>query len=305
LGEDLMVGKVDLKLGYSCNNNCVHCVIADQSENCINLGRSPDRTTEECISELNDNRSRGYNNLVLTGGEPTIRKDIFQILDYSKRIGYYISMQTNGRMFYYKEFARKFIPYNIFYAIAVHGPNKDVHEPITRSKDSFDQTIAGIKNLKKLGVKNICGKTVISKINYRYLPDIARLFLKLGIERINFAFPHANGNAWKYFDEVVPDYRDIMDYVYKTIETVKADIDFEAIPFCLMKGYENYVSEIKFVNEIPSELKQLDSGKQDWITLRKSIKSKFPQCRKCKYDNLCEGVWKEYPEKRGYKEFMP
>ena len=34
------------------------------------------------------------------------------------------------------------------------------------------------------------------------------------------------------------------------------------------------------------------------------IKSKFSQCRQCKYDNICEGVWKEYPEKRGNKEFV-
>jgi len=34
-------------------------------------------------------------------------------------------------------------------------------------------------------------------------------------------------------------------------------------------------------------------------------KAKFPQCRECRYDNMCEGPWKEYPERFGSSEFIP
>jgi MoaA/NifB/PqqE/SkfB family radical SAM enzyme len=304
----------DIKLGYDCNNNCVHCVIADQREHCRELGKSDNRSTQDYIIEMNDSRSRGFDEIVFTGGEPTIRKDILFLLEYAKKLGFNIYMQTNGRSFFYKKYAAKFVPFNISYTIALHGPNSRVHDSITRAKGSFNQTITGIRNLKKLGITNIYGKVVITNFNYKHLPEIAKLLVRLGAKGMNFAFPHANGNARKYFDAVVPHYSAIMPYVYKSISYIQEfnaknnaqkHIDFEAIPFCLMVGYESYVSELHFLDSSERELKQLDSGTQDWNIVRKQIKSKFPQCRECKYDNICEGVWREYPEIRGNSEFKP
>jgi hypothetical protein len=43
-----------------------------------------------------------------------------------------------------------------------------------------------------------------------------------------------------------------------------------------------------------------------WENTRKEYgKQKFPQCKECKYDLICEGPWKEYPEKHGNWEFKP
>jgi len=308
-----MISKADIKLGYDCNNNCVHCVIADQRDYCKKVGRSINRDTQEFIYELNDSRLHGCDGVIFTGGEPTIRKDIFILLKHAQKIGFEIAMQTNGRMFYYLNFAERFVKYNINYAIALHGHNASIHDSITRVRGSFEQTTKGIKNLLTLGITSISGKTVISRFNYKYLPEIVKLFLNFGLRRMNFAFPHANGNARKYFDIVVPTYTEIMDYVYQAIEIVKEYerkmgisiyIDFEAIPFCLMRGYEKYISDITYIKKKYIELKQLNFKTRDWNSARRQQKLKFPQCRKCKYDTICEGIWKEYPEKRGYKEFV-
>jgi cyclic pyranopterin phosphate synthase len=279
------------------------------------MGRTTDRSTEEYIHELQDSRAKGITDVVFTGGEPTIRKDILYLLEYAEKLGFNINMQTNGRGFYYKEYAKKFIPFNITYVIALHGNNAEVHESITRSTGSFHQTVTGIKNLKELGAHNLIGKTVISCLNYQHLPAIALMLIKSGVIGMNFAFPHANGNALKYFEDVVPHYSDIMNYVYDTIKVVKninskkntnIALEFEAIPFCLMVGYEQFVAELHFINADYAELKQLNMpGGKDWNKLRRAIKLKFSQCRKCKYDTICEGVWEEYPKKRGSSEFNP
>jgi radical SAM protein with 4Fe4S-binding SPASM domain len=55
-----------------------------------------------------------------------------------------------------------------------------------------------------------------------------------------------------------------------------------------------------------TELKQY--GKNDvidWAEERPKIKSKFPQCRNCRYDAICEGPWREYSEAYGAREFVP
>ncbi|MBL7050533.1 radical SAM protein [Candidatus Woesearchaeota archaeon] len=303
------MNSADIKLGYSCNNNCIHCVITDQKKNALKTRGNQDRTTEEYKKELYNSRINGCTSVTFTGGEPTLRKDLLELLNYAKSLGFRINMQTNGRAFYYKKFAERFTPFNITYTIALHGHTAEMHESITRSKESFGQTFKGIKNLVELKQK-IWGKVVISKKNYKNLKNISKMFIDLGILNMNFAFPHAQGNAWKHFDKVVPKYTKIKKYIHETIDYVEfynknITLSFETIPFCFMVGYEKYVSELKFKGNKHIELKQLDGKTKDWQKIRLQIKSKFKQCKKCKYDSICEGPWKEYPKKYGIREFSP
>jgi len=75
----------------------------------------------------------------------------------------------------------------------------------------------------------------------------------------------------------------------------------EAVPYCMMKGYEKYISE----NYIPET--EILCGKRhikSYTEKRtKEDKSKLKQCKECKYDTVCEGPWKEYPQKKGDSEF--
>jgi len=297
----------DIKLGYTCNNNCIHCVIADHRIQCIERGIPIDLTTKEFKKELLKSKKQGYDSIVFTGGEPTMRKDFIELLNFANYLCLSIALQTNGRMFYYKDFVREVckIP-RIFFVIAVHGHNAEVHDSITRVKGSFRQTIAGIQNLIDLKQK-VCGKVVISKLNMFNLENITKLFKNLGVNNLTFAFPHAQGNAMKYFGDVVPKYSEVMNNIYKTIEYCKENmmnVKFEAIPLCLMKGYETMVGDVKRHQE-KRRLKFLSSEEMDWNVVRKKIKSKFEQCRECKYDDICEGVWEEYPDKYGSEEFIP
>ncbi|MFC1728440.1 radical SAM protein [Nanoarchaeota archaeon] len=301
------MANADIKLGYTCNNNCIHCVIADQRAECIKNKIPVDVNTEEYKKELITAKQQGYSSVVFTGGEPTIRKDILELLNFADKLGLSIGMQTNGRMFYYEDFTKEVakIP-RINFVVAVHGPNEEIHDSITQVKGSFNQTINGISNLIKFN-KKVLGKIVISKLNGIYLKDIAILLNKMGVKELFYAFPHAQGNARKYFDKVVPKYSDIMSHIYETIDYCKAnkmEINFEAVPPCLMEGYEDYIGIMKHF-ETKTKLKQVGSMDVDWDTKRKEIQSKFKQCKLCKHNKLCEGVWEEYPEKYGSNEFKP
>ena len=74
------------------------------------------------------------------------------------------------------------------------------------------------------------------------------------------------------------------------------------MPYCMMNGYEDYVAE-KVIPE--TEIKgKAHQRTKDFTKQRKNLgKVKFKQCTECKYDKICEGPWKEYPEKRGDAEF--
>ena len=293
-----MSGKrLDIKTGYTCNNNCRFCVQAESKY-------KGNRTTKEIKRDLEESRKR-CDSIVLTGGEVTIRDDIFELVNYAKSIGYTeIQIQSNCRMCSDINFVKKLIKAGATqFSPAIHGHKEEIHDYLTRCPGSFEQTLMAIKNLRELK-QLILANTVVVKPNYRYLEEIARLLIRLKVDQFQFAFVHPMGNAWKNFDNIVPRISLVAPYIHKGLQVgIDSGINVmaEAMPYCLMRGYEEYVSE-RFIPE--TEIKTgVTFDKRFSVTRIKEGKTKFPQCKKCRYDNICEGPWKEYPERFGNEEF--
>jgi len=292
--------RADIKVGFRCNNNCRFCVQADKK----NWG---DKATEQIKKDLDESRKNGASGVVFTGGEPAIRDDIFELVSYARDLGFKtIQVQTNGRRFYYPDFCRKIVNAGMNeFGPAIHGPNAEIHDYLTRSKGSFEQTVQGIRNIKFFGIP-ILTNTVVTKPNYKHLPSIARLLVNLGVEQFQFAFVHPLGNAKKNFDNIVPRISEAVPYIHKGLQIgIDAGVKVmaEAMPYCMMRGYDKYVSE-QYIPE--TEIRDAGYIIYDYTEKRKSEgKAKFAQCRNCRYDKICEGPWREYPEKMGNKEFKP
>lgn len=289
--------RVDIKTGFVCNNNCRFCVQAHKKH----LGN---RKTTEIKNDIKEARKR-CDSIVLTGGEPTIRPDFIELVKYAKQLNYHlIQIQTNGRMFSSLQFCEKTINAGANeFSPALHGCCAEQHDFLTETPNSFLQTINGIKNLKKLGQKVITN-TVVVKQNYKNLPEIAVLLVKLKVDQFQFAFVHPIGNAMRYYDSIVPNMSLAALYIKKGLRVgINAGIGCmaEAMPYCVMGDYEDCISE-KFIPE--TEIYDMDMVIKDYKSTRtRDGKIKFNQCKKCKYDEICEGPWKEYPEKRGIEEF--
>lgn len=292
--------RIDIKIGYQCNNCCRFCVQGNKRERC--LFREKLEIIEDLTKARNDCQS-----VVFTGGEPTIHPDFLDLVKNAKRLNYQvIQIQTNGRMFAYKEFCRKTIVAGANeFSPAVHGHTAKLHDYLTNTKGSFNQTIQGIKNLKDLGQK-VVTNTVITKFNYRYLPNIAKLLVDLGVDQFQFAFVHIVGTAWKNRNLIVPKKMQIIPYVKEGLDIgIKAGkrVMTEAIPYCLMKGYEKYIAERIIPDAIVVEDKfKIDDYKEYRVN---HGKTKGPDCEKCDFYSICEGPWREYPEIFGWKEFVP
>lgn len=292
--------RIDLKTGFACNNNCHFCVQGHKK-------KFGNKETAKLKEYLEKSAKEGYKGVVFTGGEPTIRPDILDLVRHAKELGFtLIQIQTNGRRFVYKEFCKEIIDAGANeFSPALHGHTPALHDYLTSAKGAFAQTVTGIKNLKGLG-QMVITNTVITKSNYRHLPAIARLLVKLQVDQFQFAFVHALGHAETNFDSVVPRKSLIESYVKKALDIgIKAGINVmtEGIPYCFMSGYEQYIAE-----EVIPETKiyDLDNVTEDYSKLRMDEgKKRGPQCKKCFYFKKCEGPWREYPEKFGWDEFIP
>jgi MoaA/NifB/PqqE/SkfB family radical SAM enzyme len=297
-------GRLVMSVGYSCNNNCKFCVVADKRAHC-------DKTTDQIKLELCEAYKNGFKEVVFTGGEYTIRKDVFELIEYAKNLGYLvIQIQTNGRRFSSKDFCEKiFIAGMNQFAPSLHGHTPDLHDKLTQKTGSFRQTVLGIYNIKKLtkGRVRIFTNTVVTKHNYVFLPKIAELLIKLGVDMYQFAFIHPQGQAQANFNDLVPKKTDALPYIKKGLDLGIANgvgVMTEALALCLLPGYEQYCGE--FYSPDNTQLRERGVVINDFDSIKIKLgKVKFKQCNLCKFNNLCQGPWKEYAEYYGDSEFKP
>ncbi|MCK4927340.1 MAG: radical SAM protein, partial [Candidatus Aenigmarchaeota archaeon] len=153
-------------LGFSCNNNCIFCL--DEKDRNIKS-----RATAEIINEIEESKKEGATDIIFTGGEPTIRQDIFELVSYAKKQGFKkIEIQTNGRMLYYRDFCEKLVSSGVnVFDIHIQGHTADLNNNMTRVKDSLIQTEAGIRNLKRLG-QDVTATIVLNRYNFSFLEDM-------------------------------------------------------------------------------------------------------------------------------------
>jgi MoaA/NifB/PqqE/SkfB family radical SAM enzyme len=297
----------DLKVGYTCNNDCIHCVVSDRRDAMVGQKKPVDRTFDECKNEIFAAKQNGAEEIVLTGGEASIREDFLDILTIIHDQCIRVNLQTNGRAFHDYEFAKKTAEFpNIYFSIALHGHNAELHDQITQKKGSFNETTSGIRNLGKLE-KFVSIKLVLSRLNYKYLQEIVDLGGDLKIKHFNMTFPHGLGSARRNFFDVVPKYSEIEFYVLHALElSLKKNILFEteAIPYCFLKGFEEFASE-HFLKEKKIEIRAADEYTKDWQKKKLEIKKKGKQCSKCLFSEICEGPWGEYIDNYGDSELKP
>jgi len=299
--------KTSIIMGYECNNNCRFCYDGGYKRSL------PPMTTGHVKKELRDARNRGSSFVDLLGGEPTIRRDIISLVRYAKRLGFRtISVTTNGKMFYYRDFAERMLDAGLNSAVfSLHGHTPELHDYLTRSKNSYKYAIQGLKNLRELSDRfYICTNTVIIRDNYRFLPKIAENNARLGANGMEFMFIHPRGNALKHFDDVVPTLTEIMDYLKPTIQAglshgIKHTM-IRYVPICYMLFDLKHMSEFDARGRLSEhhmgpEFRDLDVERNR----TEHGRVKGPQCRACKYFNICEGIFKEYAEKRGFGELIP
>lgn len=292
--------RIDVKVGFRCNNSCLFCVQAHKK------GTNKEKTTQQIIEILQEARS-AYEAVVFTGGEVTIRDDMMDIVAAAKRLGFKkIHIQSNGRRFYYKDFCREAIQAGANeFGLALHGHRPELHDYLTRARGSFKETVKSIHNLAELG-QPVLTNTVITKSNYRHLPDIARVLISAGVVQYQLAFVHVLGNAERYALSVVPRKTLVKPWALAALDVGIANnirVMTEAIPFCFLQGYESYAAE----NIIP-ETKIYDADLViDSFTESRILfgKEKGPPCETCAACAYCEGPWKEYPALFGWQEFKP
>ncbi|HLD35033.1 MAG TPA: radical SAM protein, partial [Patescibacteria group bacterium] len=164
--------------GFSCNNNCVMCSVKPMRESCS------DRMTDEIVKDFETGRKLGYNQVGLTGGEPTIRSDIGCLIGTAKKLGYLkIGLNTNARRLSYGDFCEELVKSGLNKIIfTINGSDRQMFDAITDTPGAFSQTVQGVKNILGYPGIEVIANTVVFKMNYRCLTEIRKFISRLGVK---------------------------------------------------------------------------------------------------------------------------
>jgi len=166
-----------LELTYLCNHLCTFC---NNPIDRFVMGQprptdEREMTAAEFIDTLGKLHDLNVLFLTLSGGEPLVRPDFFEIGREARRLGFGVRVFTNGYLID-EEMARRLRDEisPIEMSISLHGAEAGTHDALTRIPGSFDRLVEGIRHLRRVGL-NVQLKTVITKLNYAGVREIKAL----------------------------------------------------------------------------------------------------------------------------------
>ena len=287
----------DICLWNRCNNHCVMCTnpVGFQSEE--NAKNYSYKKFIERIKRSGLYLKTTKDNINLTGGEPTTHPYFLELLKWLRKNfpENRIVLATNGRRFSYPWFAKRVLEIeNLVIEIAILGPNEKLHDAITRTKGSFEQTIQGISNIlqyRKLKSKfqELELRIILVKQNYKIIGEILSLiYNKFPLaDRVVIIFPEPEGVCKVNFQTVGLTYKQVKKEIVQVMKKWKDkfnDLRLYHFPLCTL----------------PSTL-----WKYTWITQRPEEVSYLSICDRCLYRKYCCGIHGNYLKIVGKKEFKP
>ncbi len=167
------------ELTKGCNLRCIHC-----RATATELSAPSDLSTEAARDIIDQICTVSNPILVLSGGEPLFRSDIFQLARYGTDKGLRVALATNGTLVT-KHVARMIVDSGVKrVAISLDGSDALTHDTFRGIPGSFDAAIAGFRNLKNLGM-SVQINTTIARHNAHQLPAVLELARSIGADALH------------------------------------------------------------------------------------------------------------------------
>lgn len=162
----------------SCNLKCVHCYLGPQEEQ--RRKRKLEMSTDRVKEILDEIAAMGCLYLVLTGGDPMVRKDFPEIYRHARGLGLLVTVFCDGILVNERilELFRDFPPLKV--DISVYGATAETYETVTRVPGSFPKFLRGLERLRAHGIR-FGLKTVLMSINRHELGAMRAMAEDLGV----------------------------------------------------------------------------------------------------------------------------
>ena len=186
--RDKVPFSVHLDLTYACDHQCVHCYRVVQPRE--------ELTTDEVKDLLDQILAMGTFFLTISGGEATLRPDIWQILEYASKLHFCIRLKTNAYQLNQQAIDR--LPgFGIGYAdVSLYGASPETHDRITGVAGSWSATTKNIKRMTDAGLRvNISVPAInINVEDMGLMKDLGESLGATGVDVATVFFPKVDGD---------------------------------------------------------------------------------------------------------------
>lgn len=191
-----------IRLNRVCNLSCTFCLAEEVS---------PGLSTEQLKNILKILKSHGTNKARLTGGEPTLRSDFFEIVKYS--IGLELDTIVYSNLCISDNIIDELIKYPVSISTSIHG-DEEFHDSITH-KGAYRKTYSNILKLKSANVPVTIHMVVMSK-NISLAETVIEEAIRAGVEKVTFQTLIPRGKGVELFNsgENISDIREKLKSLY-------------------------------------------------------------------------------------------
>ncbi len=206
-----------------CNLRCIHC-----RASATELSSPTDLPTERALAIIGQIADFSNPILVLSGGEPLFRADIFQLARAAADRGLRVALATNGTLVT-KSVARKIVESGVRrVSMSLDGADAETHDSFRGIPYAFENTLQGFRNLQALGMSLQINMTV-ARHNAHQLPAVLELARAIGADALHtFLLVPVGCGVDIAAEQMVPpeEYEQMLNWFYE--QSKNGDIELKA-----------------------------------------------------------------------------
>ncbi len=169
--------RMDLAITYRCNNDCHHCYNQPQR-------KGNELTTSDWKTIITKLWDIGIPHIVFTGGEPTLRQDLPELIAFAEHKGQVTGLNTNGRRLSDAHYVKQLVDAGLDHVqITLESHNQEIHDEMVNSHGAWKQTVAGIKNVLDSPLYVMTNTTLLQQ-NSTSLSSTMQFLAELGVPTI-------------------------------------------------------------------------------------------------------------------------
>ncbi len=275
-----------LQLTRECRQHCRFC---------SNPPSGVELQEGEMRQMVDDLVARGYDGVILTGGEPTIAPLLVPAIAYARERGLFIRMITNGQRLADVEFMGQVVEAGLSHLhLSLHSCRSEVHDFLTQTPGAFHAITSALGNALEAGLTADIN-TVINAYNSDHLDET--------VKWVCHHFPAVRHFVWNNMDpnmnraekhpDVIPrlgefevSLRRAMEFLHHSGRTFRA----ERVPLCYMPEFAFASTETrKIVKEEERCIRFLD--RKGFVLQKQFLHGKGEACRACSLDPVCAGLY--------------
>ncbi len=304
--SDVELPKVEIHATDACNNRCSFCttgwLMREKGED---LGHPPRAILR---MQLEEAYAKGARRVLFQGGEPTLRRDLGDLLADAHAVGYQATtIFTNARMAASRAGARWLAAMDVtWFQISIQGGTAEAHDASVGAKGAFEQTVLGARRLIEAGqrVKINAVLTVHLLDTFR---ELAALMIDLCPEEVGLdtvkpsnAFEE-NRESYAALLPRMSGYSDAIRDAMIAMDEAGIVARLTSFPACLAPGAKHLLAEEAGTTQTQQHRGNL-VDKHRW---KRSLQVKGERCGECAYDATCGGVYAPYAALHGVGELVP